>query len=249
MSRIIAIIPARAGSKGIPGKNIAKVLGHPLMAYSIAAGRETAGIDRVIVSTDSDDFAQIARSYGAEVPFLRPSDISQDYSPDRDFLVHALDWLKKNENYIPDLIVHLRPTTPIRDPQDILKAIKIMRDDSQATSLRSAHQSPACPYKWFALANGEKFYKTIANEITLEETNKPRQAFPPVYVPNGYVDILRPEVILQSKDIHGPRIHSFITEFCHDLDDPDDLKRLENDLTIRSNSLVRFLQHKTGNQK
>ena len=97
----IAIIPARGGSKGIPGKNIAPLLGHPLIAYSIAAAHASRGVSRTIVSTDSEEIAAISRRYGAEVPFMRPAELSTDISTDRDFLIHAINWLKEHENYGP----------------------------------------------------------------------------------------------------------------------------------------------------
>ena len=115
MSKTIAIIPARSGSKGVPDKNIKLLAAKPLMAYSIMAARLARNIDRVIVSTDSEKYADIAREYGAEVPFLRPNSISTDTSSDYQFIRHALDWLVENEGTQPEYLVHLRPTTPLRE--------------------------------------------------------------------------------------------------------------------------------------
>jgi len=114
MSDIIAIIPARAGSKSLVDKNIKYLSGHPLIAYSIAAAKLSKKIDRVIVSTDSQKYTEIAKQYGAEVPFIRPDKISIDTAIDRDFLIHAMNWFKENESSVPEYWVHLRPTTPLR---------------------------------------------------------------------------------------------------------------------------------------
>ena len=121
--KIITVIPARGGSKGLPGKNILPLNGYPLLAYSVAAGLQTPEITRVICSTDSEDIAKVARDYGAEIPFMRPSEIAQDHSNDLETFDHVLDWLKDSEGYVPDYVVQLRPTSPIRFISDIQSAI------------------------------------------------------------------------------------------------------------------------------
>jgi CMP-N,N'-diacetyllegionaminic acid synthase len=127
MFSTIAIIPARSGSKGVIDKNIRVLSGRPLIAYSIQAALIADNIDRVIVSTDSEHYAYIAREYGAEVPFLRPAEISTDFSSDYDLMKHALDWLKTSEGKIPEYIVHLRPTTPLRDPAIVDAAVELFQ--------------------------------------------------------------------------------------------------------------------------
>ena len=120
MNEILAIIPARCGSKGVKNKNIKKLAGHPLLAYSIAAAK-LAGIDYVIVSTDSKYYAEIANNYGAQVPFIRSSQISKDNSTDYEFMYHAMHWVKENKEFCPEYWVHLRPTTPIRKVKTLEK--------------------------------------------------------------------------------------------------------------------------------
>ena len=114
--KIMAVVPARSGSKGVPNKNIRELSGKPLLAYSIVAAQKASLIDRIIVSTDSDEYAFLAKEYRAEIPFLRPSEYADDKSTDYDFVKHLLDWLADNENTLPEYIVHLRPTTPFRNP-------------------------------------------------------------------------------------------------------------------------------------
>jgi N-acylneuraminate cytidylyltransferase len=132
MSDTIAIIPARSGSKGVPDKNIRSLGGQSLIAYSIQAGLLAKNVDRVIVSTDSESYAAIAKECGAEVPFLRPAEISTDSSTDYEFVKHALDWLKTSEGKMPEFIVHLRPSTPLRDPAVVSAAVEAFRKDKRS---------------------------------------------------------------------------------------------------------------------
>ncbi len=145
---VIAIIPARSGSKGVPGKNIALLGGHPLIAFSIAAAK-LAGIERVLVSTDSEEYASVAMRYKAEIPFMRPAEISSDQSTDFEFMRHAMDWMVEKENSASEYWLHLRPTTPLRDPQILKDALELIQQHPEASSLRSGHEVPESPFKWF----------------------------------------------------------------------------------------------------
>ena len=220
--KILALIPARSGSKGIKDKNIREVCGYPLIAYSILAS-QIIGVGKIMVSTDSSKIAGIVRDYGVAVPFLRPTEISQDNSLDIEWVIHALDWLEDKEGYIPDLIVHLRPTTPLRRPETIGTAIHMIIASPEATSLRSAHLLEESPQKMFVIKGD--FYAPFLNGKG-EFYNKPRQEFPNVYWPNGYVDILRPEVIRKGS-MHGDKILPFITEKVIEVDSEENLKELE----------------------
>ncbi len=224
MPRILALIPARAGSKSIPDKNIVELAGHPMLAYSIAAARLSRRIDRVIVTTDSPHIAGIAKQYGAEVPFLRPAEISADASLDIEFVTHALEFLERTEGYVPDLVVHLRPTTPWRLPEDIDRAIREIEADEHATALRSAHRFRHPAYKLFRFDGP---YCRFFGGGDLEEHeyyNLPRQALPETFVPNGVVDILIPRVLAETGLLHGPRIRAFVTEETADVDAFEDLE-------------------------
>lgn len=223
---IIALIPARGGSKSVPKKNIREFRGHPLIAYSIAAARLSSRIQRVIVSTDSEEIAETAKKYGAEVPFLRPAEYAQDNSPDVDVVTHAMKWLYENEGRIPKYWVHLRPTAPIRASEEIEAALKQIIADPSATSLRSGSICVHPPYKWFAM--GENGYlKALMPGMTCDEANLPRQDFPVVYIPNGYVDILKADFIIRNHLLHGERMLGYRTEEIPDIDTELDLKKLE----------------------
>ena len=222
----MAVIPARSGSKGVPDKNIKELSGKPLIAYSILTAQKIKLINRIIVSTDSDEYAALATDIGAEVPFIRPIELSNDDSTDYDFVKHLLDWLIENERHIPDYIIHLRPTTPLRDPDIVENAIEIFMKKPEATSLRSAHEMPETAYKQFELE--DKYFKTICTgSFELDDANKSRQSFPKTYTPNGYVDILKTEYILENNLLHGNRVMGYITDFTIEVDVEEDFEFLE----------------------
>lgn len=224
--KTVAIIPARGGSKGIPKKNIRKLGEYPLIAYSIIACRLSKKIDRIIVSTDSAEIYEIAKSFGAEVPFLRPAEISRDGSKDIEFMEHAINWFKKKEGKIPEYLVQIRPTTPLREPELIDAAIVKMIDNSQATSLRSVHEIRESPYKLFGIED-DFLVGLYPDDPRPEYYNLPRQNFPSVYQPNGYVDIIKSETVLKLKTLHGPKILSFLTPDVGEIDTIDDFNYIE----------------------
>ena len=225
MNNIIALIPARSGSKGVLNKNIRPVGGIPLIAYSIAAALKSTLIDRVIVSTDSEEYAALARSYGAETPFIRPMDISGDLATDIEFFRHAISWFQDNEDFTPEYLAHLRPTTPFRDPKVIDSAIREFIS-SDYSALRSCHKMSESSYKTFEVENN--MFKRICNgESNIEGSNTARQAFPETYDANGYIDIVRSEMISKHNLIHGSKVKAFITNTAHEIDEIGDIDFLE----------------------
>ena len=237
---MVAIIPARSGSKGVPGKNIGLLGGHPLIAYSIAAAKMTPGVDRVIVSTDSEEYALVANKYGAETPFLRPSEISGDKSSDLDFFIHALEWFRENENAVPEFLLHLRPTTPLRDPLIMQEALEVFKRKNEASSLRSGHAAQESPFKWF-LQDSEGYFKGLRDDLTPEKVNLPRQTFPPVYVPDGYIDIIRSSCILNEHSLHGNKMLVFESPYCVEVDTQEDFNYLEYQITKEGSQLFKYL--------
>jgi N-acylneuraminate cytidylyltransferase len=241
---MIAIIPARSGSKGVPGKNIKLLGGIPLFAFSIIAAKMMPSVSRVIVSTDSEEYAQIAKDYGAEVPFLRPNEISGDKSTDFDLFLHALNWFKENENLIPEYILHLRPTTPLRNPQIMEDAVKLFIENKNlASSLRSGHSAPESPYKWF-LKDDENYFKGLRDDLTPEKVNLPRQSFPSVYIPDGYIDILKSSVILTTGTLHGDKMLVFESPFCVEVDTKNDFEYLEFQIQKEGSPIINFHNNK-----
>lgn len=223
---VVAIIPARGGSKGVKGKNVRPLGGHPLIAWSIVAGQACPDIGRVVVSTDSEEIAEIARSYGADVPFMRPAEFAADRSPDRDFVIHALDWFRDNEGPEPDYLVHLRPTTPLRDPTLMADAIRKMKTASDATALRSGHALAESPHKVLQVEDGY-FTGFFSDDPRPEYYNLPRQNFPTAYQPDGYIDILKTSFVRAGTSLHGTRMLACITPFTVEVDRPEDFEHLE----------------------
>lgn len=242
--QILAIIPARAGSKGVPHKNICPLSGYPLIAYSIAAAKLSQRINRVIISTDSEEIADVARHYGAELPFLRPAALAEDHSPDRDFVCHALGWLQAHEGRSPDLLVHLRPTTPLRDVQVIDAAVDALSRNPEATSLRSGHEAPESPFKWFTRDARGFFHRIpLASTTPLPtDLNMRRQNFPIAYVPNGYVDVLRAATVQTADTIHGSMILGYLTPVGLEVDTIDDFEYIQYQFTRRGSALLDYLR-------
>lgn len=224
-NEVIAIVPARSGSKGVPDKNIRELDGYPLLSLSIAAAK-LAGINKVWVSTDSEKYARIAVRFGAEVPFLRSQKISTDTSSDYEFMLHAMNWHKNEFKSIPQYWVHLRPTTPLRDPKIIQEAVRIITENDSLDSLRSAHEVSESPFKWF-LKDENNMFQGLREDLTPEKVNEPRQNFPKVYNPNGYVDIVKSSVVLNSGCLHGHNMYVFETPHCQEIDNADDFEYLE----------------------
>lgn len=238
---VMAIVPARAGSKGVPGKNIRLLGGFPLIAFSVGAARLTKHIERVLVSTDSEKIAEITREYGAEVPFLRPARWAQDNSPDCSFVLHVINWLEDHEEAIPDYLVLLRPTTPLREPEVVDAAIEALIQHPEATSLRSAHPAPESPLKWFQ-KDEAGYFKALFEGLSNDQINNPRQQFPEAFVPDGYVDIVKPAFIRDCGLLYGPRMLGFGTPFCTEVDTESDFARLEYDLKMSPSGVWDYLQ-------
>lgn len=223
---VLALIPARGGSKAILRKNLLNILGKPLVAYSIEHALASRHITRTIVSTDDPEIAQVARTWGAEVPFMRPSELAQDLSPDVDVFRHALEWLRDRERYTCDLVVHLRPTGPVRRVELIDKAIEAMLRASDADSLRSVSWPMETPYKMWKIVDGY-LQPLLDLPGIVEPYCQPRQSLPEVFWQNGYVDIVRPQVVLNGT-MCGRRIIPFVVDdpIC-ELDYPESIAAVE----------------------
>ncbi|MEO6096582.1 MAG: acylneuraminate cytidylyltransferase family protein [Fibrobacteria bacterium] len=198
MGGVLALIPARAGSKGLKGKNRLPLGGAPLLAYSIAAAKQSRRIDRVVFTTDGEELAGIARSYGAEVPFLRPAELAQDDTRDLPVFQHALRWLEERENWIPDIVVQLRPTSPLRKPGQIDRAVELLEGNPNATGVRTVCIAPSNPFKmWKWPVEGSPFMKNLLDVDGVKEPfNEPRQSLPRIWWQTGTIDVVRAPLIL-----------------------------------------------------
>ena len=225
---VLAIIPARGGSKSIPHKNIKVFANHPLIAYSISAGLTAESITRVIVSTDDEEIADISLKYGAEIPFLRPAELAQDNTPDLPVFHHALEWLEINEHYSPDIIVQLRPTSPLRRTQHIDSAVSKLVKNPEADAVRTVCIPFQNPFKmWNIDTNG--FLHPIMDLGVPEPYNLPRQSLPEIYWQTGYVDAIWTDTIRTKHSMTGERILPLIigADEWIDIDSPDDWCRAE----------------------
>jgi CMP-N-acetylneuraminic acid synthetase len=227
-SEVLAIIPARGGSKSIPGKNIKAFAGYPLIAFSIAAGLAAKTVSRVIVSTDDEQIAEISRSYGAEIPFLRPEELARDETPDLPVFQHALEWLKTNEGYQPAIVVQLRPTSPFRRTQHIDQAVEKLSAKPAADSIRTVCIPFQNPFKmWRMVADG--FMQPLIPTDLAEPYNLPRQVLPEVYWQTGYVDAAWTKIFTEKNSMTGERILPLVigAEEWIDIDSADDWERAE----------------------
>ena len=227
---ILALIPARGGSKGIPRKNIRLFAGQPLIAYSIAAGLQAQMKMRVVVTTDDEEIAGVARSCGAETPFLRPAELAQDRTTDLPVFQHALRWLAEHEDYRPQVVVHLRPTTPIRPPDLVDRSVTMLLAHPEADSVRGitlAHQNP---FKMWLMDGEDKPILPVTTVPGIDEPyNSPRQILPTAYTHTGLIDTIRPATILELNSMSGRIILPILFDpgYDADLDTPEDWKEAE----------------------
>ncbi|MBN2012075.1 acylneuraminate cytidylyltransferase [candidate division KSB1 bacterium] len=214
---IVAIIPARGGSKSIPRKNVKKLGEHPLIAYSIAAGLQANLVSRVIVSTDDEDIARIARDYGADVPFVRPSELAEDHVVDLPVFEHAIHWFSKNDR-LPDIVVQLRPTSPFRPMDCVDGAIEQLIKNEHADSVRGVTPSGQNPFKMWKIEHGV-IKPLIKSEFT-EPYNMPRQQLPATFWQTGHIEVIRTTTITEKHSLTGDTILPYIIEpdYAIDLD-------------------------------
>jgi N-acylneuraminate cytidylyltransferase len=227
MTEVLALILARGGSKGIPNKNVVPFLGRPLIEWTIESARAAKTVTRIVLTTDSEVIAECGRKAGAEAPFMRPAELARDDTRDHPVFVHTLNWLTDNESYRPDLIVHLRPTTPLRPAGLIDTGVRMMMEDQSADSLRSVCEPDNNPFKMWRI--GDKYMAPLVALDMFEPFNQPRQILPKVYWQTGTVDITRPRTILEKNGMSGERILPLVIDraLAVDIDDPTSLKKAE----------------------
>ena len=208
---IVALIPARAGSKRVADKNIRPLAGHPVIAYTIAAALQSEVFSAVVVSTDSEKYAEISRQYGAEVPFLRPVEMAGDHSPDIEWIEHALTQLKDmGREY--DCFSILRPTSPFRLPETIRRAWDAFTAEEGVDSLRAVEKCHEHPGKMWVV-RGKRMTPLLPfgpKELPWHST--PYQALPEVYIQNASLEIARTKVIFEGHTIAGEVLMPFFTE-------------------------------------
>ncbi len=246
MVEVLALIPARGGSKGIPRKNIKDLGDHPLIAYSIAAGLSSKLVTRTIVTTDDEEIARKAKEYGADVPFLRPEEFARDDTRDLPVFQHVLSWLKEHEDYQPEVVVQLRPTSPFRSPTLVDETIQILLNNPQANSVRGVVPSKQNPYKmWQVLDDGKM--EPLLNTEFVEPYNMPRQELPETFWQTGHIDAIRTQTILNGsmsgKNVYACQIDPW---YSVDLDSLLDWEQAESQISTLGTEII--LPHESSSK-
>jgi CMP-N,N'-diacetyllegionaminic acid synthase len=220
------MIPARGGSKRIPNKNIKLLGGKPCIQYTIECAIE-AGVSRIIVSTDSPQIAEIVESCGAEVPFIRPKELSGDHVSDFPVVEHCLNFLEEHENWVPDLFVFLRPTMPMRKPEELIKCLQILESNSKVDCVRTTCPVPYPPY-WMKRQNEHGLLEPFCENVRPYQYTR-SQDLPETVMCDGYVDATRVSVIRKHRQVVAGNIYGYYRDdpFFVDLDEEKDWQYAE----------------------
>ena len=229
---VIAIIPARGGSVRIPRKNVKLLNGKPLIAYAIEAAKNSNRVNRVIVSTDDDEIKKVALEFGAEVPFKRPADISEDV-PTEEVILHVIDWLQKNESYSPDIVVTLEPPVPFRNSDHIDQCVDAILDNDQADSAITVFPVKGFRPEWMVRLNDKNivspytsYFKQFGEAVLRFPAS---QIFEPLFKTCGLAIACEIEAFRSGKSLVGERCVGIKvkSEDCFDLDHPGDFEMCE----------------------
>ena len=227
---ILGLIPARGGSKGIPRKNLAPVAGRPLLAWTVEAARASGVLDRIVVSTEDAEIAQVARTCGAEVPFMRPAELARDDTPGLEPVVHALETLAR-DGYRPEWILLLQPTSPLRTAEDI-RGARALRGRPEARSVISVCEA-SHPPAWMRRLGADL---ELLPYFPREEDPATRQELPKAYALNGALYLTHVEALLRERTFTPSRTYGYVMppEHSIDIDSPWDLR--VTDLVLRDRS-------------
>jgi N-acylneuraminate cytidylyltransferase len=235
---VLVVVPARGGSKGLPRKNARLLAGQPLVAHAIRAGLEASLVDRVLCSTDDEPIAELARAAGAEVPFLRPSELAQDTTEDWPVFAQALDWLAEHEGWQPPIVVNLRPSTPIRRPGLVDDAIRLLVEQD-VDSVKTVCLARQHPHKMWLLQDAGRMEPYLKTAFRLERgPDVPRAELEPIYWQTGHVDVTWRKTIEEQRTLIGRSVAGLVVapETSIDIDGPFELELAE--LVLRRSSVA-----------
>lgn len=218
---VLAVIGARGGSKTLPGKNVALLGGKPLIAWTIEAALGATSVSRVVVTTDDDAIAKAARDFGADVPFRRPAELALDETPGNEAVIHAVQWLREHQGYVPDIVVSLQPTSPARTAADIDAALAQMAATG-ADSVVSVTPADPHPY-WTKCLDADGWMRDL---IPMTPPIVRRQELPPVFSLNGAIYAARLDVLLSTRSWYTNRTSAYVmpAERSFDIDTAMDFK-------------------------
>ena len=234
---VLGVVTARAGSKGLPGKNTRLLAGKPLVAYTIEAALAANVFDRLIISTDDGDAAQIARGLGCDVPFVRPAELSADDTPHLPVMVHAAQWLRDHDRYVPEWTMILMPTSPLRQPRHIREAVELAVR-SGADAVVSVDEVPAHFHPQRALTvDADGWARLLVGDRPVRERPVRRQGMPAAWVFNGAVYLFRTSLLFSpDPSLYGDRVRAYpmAPPFGHNIDDAGDWAEAERLLSRSS---------------
>lgn len=227
--KVFALVLARGGSKRIPKKNIKPLAGKPLIAYSIDEAKKSQYIDRLLTSTDDPEIAAVAKECGSEVPFMRPAELAGDSVTDYPVFMHALEWLKENEGYEPDIIVQLRPTSPLRTVEHIDTAIELLVAHPEADSVRTVTEPDQSPYKMYKVGDTGSLEPLLTIPGVAESFNMPGQSLPKAYKHVGYVDVMWRRTLADKGQMTGSTIVPLVLDKAYSgINKPEDWEYYES---------------------
>lgn len=224
---VLAIILARGGSKRVPGKNIRPVFGKPLIVWSIEAAKKSKYIDRIIVSTDDNKIAQVAKKFGAEAPFIRPPELSSDTATSVSAILHTLNWIKERENKKYDLFILLQPTSPLRTSQQLDESLENIAGNNKAYTLVSVTKVNQTPF-WMKTINKQGFIEDFLEDKRSGASTR-SQDLPTIYIPNGAIYIAKINIFLKSNQLYTKKTIPFIMDriYSADIDEEADIEFTE----------------------
>ena len=243
IGQAIALIPARSGSKRVLNKNVLKLNGHPLVAYSIAAALESGLFSTVFVSTESEEYAEIAKHYGAEVSFLRPKEFALDLSPDIDWVKFTLSKLASDKRLFDHFSI-LRPTSPLRTAQTIKRAYSEFLGSVNADSLRAVELCKQHPAKMWKIVDGQLVPMMVRSDSGIDWFSSPTQSLPEIWVQNASIEIAHVRCIDKFQSITGKVIIPFKTEYPEgfDVNRQEDIEILQSLVAKSPNILPKVIQ-------
>lgn len=235
----LGIVTARGGSKSIPRKNIKELAGKPLIAYTIEAAKAAGVFDRLIISTDNEEIASVARAYGCEVPFMRPKELAEDNTQHLPVIQHAVSWLKENETYYPDYLMILQPTSPLRQPFHIKEAVDLILRNPDADSILSVSEIPEnfSPYK--AMVLDETGALKLFNGDVVKNRTARRQDLSKTYWSTGSIYLFKTELLFETEpNFYGRKVLPYVVDkkYAVDINEPEDWEYAERAVRLLLNN-------------